>query len=722
MNKAHSLKNWENYPSINTPLNAQNLNELDVSVDAIDDRVITLDTTKFNKTDAQSLIKNITFDLQTGILTKYYYNGSTEEINTGISKLNMNLRFDEENQILYIVNADGTEDPIDLSAFITNYEFNDSDTIAHNVSSSGTVTSIVKEGSIQEKHLRANYLADIKVEVAKAQSSQQAAADSEANAKASENAAKASQQAAATSEKNAKTSETNAKTFETNASNFATKAESYAVGGTNSRTGEDTDNAKYYSQQASASANSASTSASTATAKASQAVSSATNAANSATTATNKASLASTSASQAATSATQSKNYAVGNTNSAKYYYEQAKGISEGLSGALKPIGTVTFVNLPALSDATAGDMYNVSDQFITTSDFKEGIGNTIPAGANVYKTSDGYWDVLAGSPVTGVKGNAESTYRRGNVNITPGNIGAVNKSGDTMTGTLNSSKKTGSYLAGNQGAAIINSTALAGSYVMLDKLNSTNGYFTDGVFCGSRLLQYTAKATVDADTNAVTKKAILLDESGNTSFPGTVSAHNFSGNASSANKATQDSDGNQINTTYLKKTGDSKDNTATFTSEDNANPTAWTNAPVLASGEKHSSIFNKASTMFKNLRYLYKMLGTTDISNIGGGTVTGAISELNTGLKDKFWNNALHVRYIDGISVLQFFNQCSEGITPIATSERTIDAPDLYSMGFILKRSNDVGSILLLGSYIPGIHYGVVDGGVLKWSTISLT
>ena len=89
-------------------------------------------------------------------------------------------------------------------------------------------------------------------------------------------------------------------------------------------------------------------------------------------------------------------------------------------------MGTVAFANLPALSATTSGNMYNISDQFVTTSDFKEGAGNTIPAGANVYKTEDGKWDVLAGTPVTGVKGSAESAYRRGDVNITAENVGAV--------------------------------------------------------------------------------------------------------------------------------------------------------------------------------------------------------------------------------------------------------------------------------------------------------
>ena len=90
-------------------------------------------------------------------------------------------------------------------------------------------------------------------------------------------------------------------------------------------------------------------------------------------------------------------------------------------------MGTVTFVNLPDLVDVASGDMYNVSDQFTTTTDFKEGSGNVIPVGSNVYKTTDGYWDVLAGSPVTGVKGNAETSYRRGNVNITSTDIGLGN-------------------------------------------------------------------------------------------------------------------------------------------------------------------------------------------------------------------------------------------------------------------------------------------------------
>lgn len=97
-----------------------------------------------------------------------------------------------------------------------------------------------------------------------------------------------------------------------------------------------------------------------------------------------------------------------------------------------------------------------------------------------------------------------------------------------TFTSQINSSLSTGTYLDGNKGNTIINSTAGAGRYVMLFKGNSTNGYFTHGVYQGKYLLQYTTKTTVNKGTNAVTKSVTLLDESGDSSFPGTLSSINL--------------------------------------------------------------------------------------------------------------------------------------------------------------------------------------------------
>ena len=58
------------------------------------------------------------------------------------------------------------------------------------------------------------------------------------------------------------------------------------------------------------------------------------------------------------------------------------------LPSAIVPKGTKAFAGLTPSTDlaaANVGFMWNISDAFTTTSDFVEGAGHSIPAGANVY-------------------------------------------------------------------------------------------------------------------------------------------------------------------------------------------------------------------------------------------------------------------------------------------------------------------------------------------------
>lgn len=80
-----------------------------------------------------------------------------------------------------------------------------------------------------------------------------------------------------------------------------------------------------------------------------------------------------------------------------------------------------------------------------------------------------------------------------------------------------------------------------------------------------------------------------------------------------------------------LLSTGDSKDNTVTFNSGDAINPTGWADVGLVESGEEHKSLWRKVSLFAKNMRYLWKLYGAHDISKLGDGTLTGAISKLNT-------------------------------------------------------------------------------------------
>ena len=81
-----------------------------------------------------------------------------------------------------------------------------------------------------------------------------------------------------------------------------------------------------------------------------------------------------------------------------------------------------------------------------------------------------------------------------------------------------------------------------------------------------------------------------------------------------------------------VKTGGDVAENTVTYESNDvgpDGDPALW-EIPKLTTGEKLSSIMQKVSRISNNFRYMIKLLGTTDISAIGDGTVTGGLTTLN--------------------------------------------------------------------------------------------
>lgn len=185
MNKAFSNFTWENDPSVNTPLSAENLNRVNKAVNEIDNRVISHDTTKANQVDMLSAITNVTFDESTGKFTFIRHNGTMVVLDTKLEKLILNWRFDNTTQILYMVLEDGSEMPVDLSAFITNVEFVDSTTIRAVIGTDGKVAFEIIDGSITSNKLQPNYLADIQLEATKASQSATNAQESADNAEAS---------------------------------------------------------------------------------------------------------------------------------------------------------------------------------------------------------------------------------------------------------------------------------------------------------------------------------------------------------------------------------------------------------------------------------------------------------------------------------------------------------------------------------------------------------
>ncbi len=83
--------------------------------------------------------------------------------------------------------------------------------------------------------------------------------------------------------------------------------------------------------------------------------------------------------------------------NNAKYYLEL---IRANAVGGFVPQGTITFSELPDIATVRVGDMWNISDDFVTTDDFHCGANVSCVGGANVYKTADGKWDIKADDKV----------------------------------------------------------------------------------------------------------------------------------------------------------------------------------------------------------------------------------------------------------------------------------------------------------------------------------
>lgn len=225
--KCYSRINWLNKSvSLTTPLGATNLNKMDKAIETIDNEVVaisaelgSLDGTKVNEDQISNMIVDFTYDDKTGVMTLTRYDGTTLIVDTAIEKMAVNFFYDAEKEQLVITLEDGTKQYVDMSALITQYEFDSTDTIALTVGENGHISASIRNGSITREMLSSDFLSAI-----------------------------------TTSENNAAASASQAKSSEENAAIDAKLSQSYAVGGSGIRDGEDTDNSKYYKEQAELSA------------------------------------------------------------------------------------------------------------------------------------------------------------------------------------------------------------------------------------------------------------------------------------------------------------------------------------------------------------------------------------------------------------------------------------------------------------------------------------
>ena len=209
---------------------------------------------------------------------------------------------------------------------------------------------------------------------------------------------------------------------------------------------------------------------------------------------------------------------------------------SDMKGAASSAAGTHGLVPAPAAGRQESflrGDGAWVVPTNTTYSDFKgatssaAGTHGLVPAPATsntgYYLRGDGTW---ATAPLTGVKGNAESSYRTGNVNITPANIGALALTGGTVTGATTISGAatlsggltlSGSILPATTNAVNLGSSSVVFSNIYATTFNGTATNISDGIVTTAKIKDAnvtTAKIASSAvTTNKINSSAVTTDK-----------------------------------------------------------------------------------------------------------------------------------------------------------------------------------------------------------------
>lgn len=179
--------NWENEPSINTPINETNLNKMDYALYQHDRTLENWDTTKANQSDLLLSVKTIDYDTETGVFVFTWQNGTTKTVDLNIEKIPVNFSMSPQG-VITMTTDDGTTYTADVGALIKTYTFNDSSvidfTVVTDASGNKTITADIVDGSITGTKLQPNYLADCTAAKIAAENAETGAEDSAEDAEA----------------------------------------------------------------------------------------------------------------------------------------------------------------------------------------------------------------------------------------------------------------------------------------------------------------------------------------------------------------------------------------------------------------------------------------------------------------------------------------------------------------------------------------------------------
>lgn len=165
------ITDWENEPSQKTPINRTNLLKMENGIKEADNRIVQLDANKADRTLINSLVKDVTLDTNTGIMTITLQNGTTKTYDLDIEKVVTNFDINDQNELVLTL-ADGTQKVIDLTRFV--YSVESTATISMTITDRVMRASIV-DGSVTLEKLDAAIQTEFRQYMLDAQSARDAA-------------------------------------------------------------------------------------------------------------------------------------------------------------------------------------------------------------------------------------------------------------------------------------------------------------------------------------------------------------------------------------------------------------------------------------------------------------------------------------------------------------------------------------------------------------------
>lgn len=149
--KFYTPTDWKNLPNTSTPLNRTNLYHAEMGINEADNRLVQLSKEKADQALVSTLVKDVSLDTKSGILTVTLQNGTTKSYDLDIEKVVTNFDINDDNELVLTL-ADGTQKVIDLTRFV--YSVDSSSTVSMKIQNR-TITAEIVDGSVTMEKLDA---------------------------------------------------------------------------------------------------------------------------------------------------------------------------------------------------------------------------------------------------------------------------------------------------------------------------------------------------------------------------------------------------------------------------------------------------------------------------------------------------------------------------------------------------------------------------------------